>query len=177
MKKLLKNYQDSLININLTKQELLFEGLLLIFTTILALVFNLNPCTLTIYYLFPISIISLGIFKLYYANKDKELDTKKWIIIVCEGIIYLIAALLLVIFPLENPSNFIYCFSTLLIFYNIIKLFINNKSTILIVNVIVLLALNILSIIFNNFILDNLYLYFLLIYLIYGIKKLILYAI
>lgn len=179
MKKLFNDYYLSIKEkLNLERNSLLFEGILLVLISTIILIFDLKPSALTILYLFPISLIALSIKELVYADKYKELENKRWMSIIIFGLVYLLFTFYLIINPLKNTYEFIITLSSIMIFKNLTKLItIKNKCLYNYMNIIVISLISALSIIFNNYIVNNLYLYFILIYLIYGIKKLIIYFI
>lgn len=171
-------YQSIKEKFNLETKILLFEGIYLSIISILCLIFNQVPSSLTILYLFPISLILISIEQLYYANKYKELNNQNWILIIIEGLLFLVLSLYLVINPINNVYLFIMILSSIIIIKNMFKLFINeNKSFIQYINIFTAIILGLLFIIFSKYIIDNLYLYFIILFLVWGIKKILFFII
>ena len=176
MNKLLKKYYDNIKdNYDVTKNTILLEGILLIVTTLLALIFERSkPATLTVLYLLPISLIILSISCLYYASKTKKLEMKYYIMPIIEAIFYL-----LIIFSIILNNGGKYDFVTILGIITIIKEVFNflrykNHSLLQFVNYVLICIVIIICIILSDYILNNLYLFFILFYLLLGIKKILL---
>lgn len=177
MKKLLNDYYLTIKEkLNLERNVLLFESILMILVATIILIFDLKPTALTILYLFPLSLIFVAIKELTYADKYKELDQKRWIFIVIFGLMYLLFTFYLVINPLRDANEFVIALSCFMIFYKLTKIITKKDKCLLdYLNIGFISIISILAIIFNNYIVDNLYLYFILLYLIYGIIKLVIY--
>ncbi len=174
--KIITNYYNSIKeNLKLEKQILLTEGITLILFTTLILIFNFNkPNTLTIFYLFPIGLVMIAIENLIYSNKTKEKDMKYWIINLVEGLLYLLAVLFILFYNISSSYSFIIIFSSFIIIRNIFKFLKKPKQSILeYINVVSMIIISIFSILYNELIIDNLYLYFILFYMLYGFIKII----
>lgn len=179
MKKLFIDYYQNIKERNKAEKSiLLIEGIILLVFSLLVLIFNLNkPSTLTILYLFPIALIFISMDNIYFASKAKEIDNKFFLIYIIESIFYLLIVLYLIFNPIKDKYFFIIILSSYIIFRNILKLFKTKVHSILeYFNIAVMIIISILCIVFNQYIINNLYLYLILFYLIYGIIKIVLYS-
>lgn len=174
MKKLFAKYYDNIKdNFISEKNVLLFEGFFLILITTVCMFFNNQINNLTMIYFFPAILIVLSLKDLIYAENSKKMNNKNWIFIIIDGLVLLGLSLYLAINPINNKELFIILVSSVIIFESIIKLFIINKKSLLqLLNIIIMIILGALFIIFNEYIITY-YLYFIILFLVYGIKKLL----
>ncbi len=175
MNKLLKKYYDNIKdNYNVTKNTILLDGVILIVTTLLTLIFERSkPGTLTVLYLLPISLIILSISCLYYASKTKDSELKYYIMPVIESLFYLIITFSVI---LNNGGK--YDFVTILGIITVIKEVFNflryeDHSLLQFINYAVICVIMLACILWSSYVLDNLYLFFILLYLVLGIKNII----
>ncbi len=175
MKKLFINYYENIKGkFSLEKQILLFEGIGISIIGIICLLFNQIPSTLTVLYLLPSSLILISVEDLYYASKYKELNDNNWLLILLEGLIFLVISLYLVINPINNLYLFIMVLASIIIIKNMFKLFITEKKSLIqYIDIFLLMILGILFIIFSKYIIDSIYLYFLILFLVFGVKKIV----
>lgn len=159
------------------KQEIelydFIKGAYLSLIGILAIIFNKMPYTLTILYLFPISLMFFSFKDLIYCTKNKDLENKIWFAILIRGIIFLCFSLFFVINFNTKIEAIIRLSSLFIIFYTLINIFINNQSKKYYIDFIILLLISIIFI-FSYKTIANHLIYFYILFILMGIKNIIL---
>lgn len=159
---------------DINKTKLLFECILLILMPILILIFDRDISTLSILYLLPISLVILSIEQIIIASKNKKLDNFRWILVLIEGLLFLLISFYIVV-TINITSNIaLILFSISLLIKNIFDFIAyKDKSIIEIIKYILIVIISILLIIFNDLVIKNLILVLLISLIILGIIKLI----
>lgn len=175
MKKLFKNYYNNIKEYYMLEKNILFaEGFLLIIASLIAFIFERNKAsTITILYILPISLVILSILSLYYANKTKTKETKYFIVPIFESLFYLAFVFTIII---GNATEYgIVTILGIITIFNLIFSFLRYEKHSLMqyINYILITVISIISIVFSSYIIQNLYQYFILFYLLLGIKKII----
>ena len=169
-----KSYEDIKLRKDILKTSLLFEGLFLIFVSILVYLFDIKIGNFTVLYLFPLTLMLVGFKYMIVANKYKELKMNRWLLVLINSFIYLFITLYLVLDIMETKELFIIFLGGLFILKSITDFAIIEKHMHIseLIRYVISIIIGILLIVFNNFIVVN-YLYLVIFIFVIGLINLI----
>ena len=160
--------------IKYTKNLSLFEGILFAVIGLVSLFFDRSIGQITLLFIFPILIISIALELFFLADRYKELDTKRWILLLIEGFILLFGAVYFIFNPVEMAELFIKWIGVLIIFRSLMKLVIlPNKLVEEYVLIILSFLLGLALILFTSTVLNTLYTIILIVFVVYGVFKIV----
>lgn len=171
LQKLIKSIKD---RIKYTKNLSLFEGILFTIVGLVSLFFDRSIGEITLLFIFPILIISMALEIFFLADRYKELDTKRWILLLVEGFLLLFGAVYFIFNPVEVASLFIKWIGILIIFRALMKLVIlPNKLLEEYILIAILFLVGLFLVLFTSTVLDVLYTIILIVFVVYGIIKIV----
>ncbi len=155
----------------------LLEGILLLIMCIITYEYDRSLSTITLLYSFPIMIIVMSITHIMVLDKYKVLDMKYFLSSLILSILLLIIPIYIAITKNIDAYLFLILLGISLIVRNVISYLIYNNKKFSLIKNIILVLLGVLLIIFNNFIVNNLVLYLIIIFAVISILKIVYYVI
>lgn len=155
----------------------LLEGILLLIMCIITYEYDRSLSTITLLYSFPIMMIVMSITHIMVLDKYKVLDMKYFLSSLILSILLLIIPIYIAITKNIDAYLFLILLSISLIVRNVISYLIYNNKKFSLIKNIILVLLGVLLIIFNNFIVNNLVLYLIIIFAVISILKIVYYVI
>lgn len=168
-----KEFKEIKDRIKYERNMKIFEGILLILVGGASLFFDSKIGEMTLLFTFPLILIFIALEIFFLADRFKDLDTKHWLILIFEGILFLVLALCFVLNPIEAAQSFIIWAGIIIIVKNILKMLafpVKLLSEYIIMGIMILVGL--FFIFYPKLIVDSLYNIILIVTICYGFIKL-----
>ncbi len=150
----------------------LFEGVLLVVIGVVSLFFDANIGELTLLFLFPTAVILISLEVFFLADKYKELDTSRWILLLIEGFLILGLAVYFIFNPIEASDALVKWVGIIIIFKNMMKILILPTKLIGEYIIFILgILFGLLFVLFTSTVISVLYTIILILFIVCGVIK------
>lgn len=150
----------------------LFEGILLVIVGAVSILFDSSIGELTLLFLFPTALILISLEVFFLADKYRELDISRWILLLIEGFLILGLAVYFVFKPIEVSENLVKWVGIIIMFKNIMKIVIlPNKLISEYVIFILSILFGLFFVLFTPLVIDVLYTIILILFIVFGVIK------